>query len=61
MDRKLHMQQRTMTRMEMLLRQFSGLVQEHGTPVPAYMQKELMELIESDSDRHASAEPRSFP
>lgn len=52
MDRKLHMQQRQMTRMEMLLRQFSGLVKEHGTPVPAHMQRELEELIETDIDRN---------
>ena len=51
MDRKVHVQQRTMTRMEMLLRQFSGLVQEHGIPVPDFMQRELTELIEADQDR----------
>jgi len=62
-DRKLHQQQRTITRMEMLLRQFSGLVREHGIAVPEYMQKELEELIESDVDRTSppSAEPRAFP
>lgn len=52
MDRKVHMQQRTMTRMEMLLRQFSGLVQENGVTVPPHMQKELEDLIESDTDRN---------
>ena len=51
MDRKIHVQQRTMTRMEMLIRQFSGLVQEHGIPVPDFMQSELTALIESDVDR----------
>ena len=62
-DRKLHQQQRTITRMEMLLRQFSGLVRQHGIDVPNYMQKELEELIESDLDRSSppSAEPRAFP
>lgn len=62
-DRKLHQQQRTITRMEMLLRQFSGLVREHGIDVPGYMQKELEELIESDIDRSSppSAESRAFP
>lgn len=50
-DRKLHIQQRTITRMEMLLRQFSGLVQQHGIEVPAYMQSELEALIDSDQDR----------
>lgn len=54
MDRKLHVQQRTMTRMEMLLRQFSGLVQEHGIPVPAHMRGELIALIDSDQDRAQS-------
>lgn len=51
MDRKLHVQQRTITRMEMLIRQFSGLVQQHGIDVPAYMQSELEALIDSDIDR----------
>jgi len=51
MDRKLHVQQRTITRMEMLLRQFSGLVSQNGIPVPQYMQEELEVLIENDSDR----------
>ena len=51
MDRKIHVQQRTITRMEMLLRQFSGLVQEHGIAVPAYMQGELIALIDADQDR----------
>lgn len=45
MDAKLHRQQRTITRMEMLLRQFSGLVQQHGIGVPAYMESELKDLI----------------
>jgi hypothetical protein len=51
LDAKLHVQQRTITRMEMLLRQFSGLVQEHGIPVPAYMQTELEALIVSNEER----------
>lgn len=51
MDKKLHTQQRTITRMEMLLRQFSGLVQEHGIPVPAYMQSELEDLISPNEDK----------
>ena len=45
MDVKLHKQQRTITRMEMLLRQFSGLVQQHGIGVPSYMESELKDLI----------------
>lgn len=45
MDRTVHAQQRTITRMEMLLRQFSGLVQESGIVVPAFMQDELQALI----------------
>ena len=59
-DRKLHHQQRTITRMEMLLRQFSSLVREHGIQIPPYMQKELDELIESDTDRSTS-DARGFP
>ena len=59
-DRKLHQQQRTITRMEMLLRQFSGLVRDHGIEVPPYMQKELDELIEADTDRNTS-DARGFP
>ena len=59
-DRKLHSQQRTITRMEMLLRQFSSLVRERGIEVPAYMQKELDELVEADTDRNTS-DARAFP
>jgi hypothetical protein len=61
MDRKLHVQQRTITRMEMLLRQFSGLVSQNGIPVPAYMQSELEALIESDIDRQPTTDARAFP
>jgi hypothetical protein len=61
MDRKLHVQQRTITRMEMLLRQFSGLVSQHGISVPAYMQAELEALIESDTDRQPTSDARPFP
>lgn len=59
-ERRLHHQQRTITRMEMLLRQFSGLVREHGIQIPPYMQKELDELIEADVDRNTS-DARAFP
>jgi chromosome segregation ATPase len=45
MDKTIHSQQRTITRMEMLLRQFSGLVQQHGITVPEYMKGELADLI----------------
>lgn len=45
MDRTIHKQQRTITRTEMLLRQLSSLVQQHGITVPIYMQEELDELL----------------
>ena len=61
MDRKLHVQQRTITRMEMLLRQFSGLVSQHGIAVPDYMQAELDALIDSDVERQPTPEARAFP
>lgn len=48
MDRTIHTQQRTITRMEMLLRQFSSLVKEHGIRVPDYMQAELDELVDKE-------------
>ena len=48
MDAKLHRQQTKLTRTEMLVRQFVGLVREHGTPVPAYMQAELDDLLQPD-------------
>ena len=51
MDKKIHVQQRTITRMEMLLRQFSGLVQEKGIDVPGHMSVELGALIDSDIER----------
>jgi hypothetical protein len=50
MDKKIHVQQRTITRMEMLLRLFSGLVQEKGIDVPTHMKAELEDLIEADAD-----------
>lgn len=65
MDKTIHRQQRTITRMEMLLRQFSGLVSQNGIKVPGFMQQELEQLIETDADRLATAEfvsqePRTF-
>lgn len=48
MDVKLHRQQTKLTRTEMLLRQFVGLVQQHGTPVPAFMQKEVDDLLHQE-------------
>lgn len=60
MDRKLHVQQRTITRMEMLLRQFSGLVSQNGIAVPGYMQAELEALIEADVDRQFPPDARVF-
>lgn len=45
MDRVIHNQQRTITRMEMLLRQFTKLVQESGTTVPKHMREELNDLV----------------
>jgi len=46
MDAKLHRQQTKLTRTEMLVRQFMGLVKEHGITVPGYMQDELGDLLE---------------
>lgn len=51
MDRTIHSQQRTITRMEMLLRQYSGLIQQHGVAVPKFMQDELDDLLKSDLER----------
>jgi hypothetical protein len=45
MDKTIHNQQRTITRMEMLIRQFTSLVEQHGIPVPIYMTSELKDLI----------------
>jgi hypothetical protein len=52
MDKKIHVQQRTITRMEMLLRQFSSLVQDKGIDVPEFMSAELGALIDSDTERN---------
>ncbi len=48
LDAKLHRQQTKLTRTEMLVRQFVGLVKENGIVVPAYMQDELDELLKPD-------------
>lgn len=57
MDKTIHKQQRTITRLEMLVRQFSGLVRENGIGIPVYMQHELNDLLESDPDRPPSTIP----
>lgn len=49
MNGVIHTQQQTITRMEMLLRLFAGLVQQHGIAVPKYMSAELSSLI-ADND-----------
>lgn len=51
MDVKLHRQQTKLTRTEMLVRQFVGLVKEHGIPVPKYMQEELDDLLKEDKEQ----------
>jgi hypothetical protein len=58
MDKTIHKQQRTITRMEMLLRQFTGLVKEQGIEVPDYMQEELDELITASEDRSRNEQNR---
>lgn len=48
MDVKLHRQQTKLTRTEMLVRQFVGLMRERGDAIPAFMQAELDDLINTD-------------
>ena len=55
MDNKLHKQQTKLTRTEMLVRQFVGLVREHGITVPGYMQAELDDIL---ADERPIEEPR---
>jgi hypothetical protein len=50
MDIKLHRQQTKLTRTEMLVRQFVGLMRQHGTPIPEFMQAELNDLIKTDNE-----------
>ena len=62
MSMQIHKQQTKLTRMEMLLRQFSALVREHGIAVPKFMQDELDDLIKQDvQEREETPEPRAFP
>lgn len=49
MDVTIHRQQTKLTRTEMLLRQFVGLVQQHGTPIPPYMQAEVDALLAQEA------------
>ena len=56
MDAKLHRQQTKLTRTEMLVRQFMGLVKEHGVTVPGYMQEELDDILD---ERPADARTRT--
>ena len=61
MSAQIHKQQTKLTRMEMLLRQFSGLVREHGIEVPKFMQDELDDLIKQDiPEREETPEPKAF-
>lgn len=59
MDLKIHKQQTKLTRMEMLLRQFSSLVSEHGIEVPKFMRDELDDLIRTE-ERVETPEPKEF-
>ena len=62
MSAQIHKAQTKLTRMEMLLRQFSGLVREHGIEVPKFMRDELDDLIKQDiPEREETLEPRAFP
>lgn len=49
-DGVIHKQQTKLTRTEMLVRQFVGLVKERGIEVPNHMQEELDDLIKPDRD-----------
>lgn len=60
MDQKIHKQQTKLTRMEMLLRQFSSLVSEHGIEVPKFMQDELNDLIRDKDEREETPDPKDF-
>lgn len=48
MDLKVHRQQTKLTRTEMLLRQFIGLIKQHDIDVPSYMQAEMDDLLSQD-------------
>ena len=56
MDAKIHKQQRTITRMEMLLRQFSTLMQDNLVPVPKHMTEELESLIITTEQKQAAVD-----
>ena len=60
MSFQIHKQQTKLTRMEMLLRQFSGLVREHGIEAPKFMQDELDDLIKQDFERVETPDARMF-
>ena len=61
MGAQIHKQQTKLTRMEMLLRQFSGLVRQHGIEVPKFMQDELDDLIKPDVEKVDTPDERAFP
>jgi hypothetical protein len=63
MDKTIHNQQRTITRMEMLIRQFTSLVEQHGIQVPIYMTSELRDLIvpgDEITDRRVAKDDDAF-
>jgi|TARA_R110000868_G_scaffold25246_2_gene98510 hypothetical protein len=56
MDKITHRQQRTITRMEMLLRQLVGFIHDHQFPIPPHIQKEYADLLrETDHNSNAKA------
>ena len=50
MDKTIHNQQTKLTRTEMLVRQFVGLVKERGIEVPSFMQSELDDLFKEEAN-----------
>ncbi len=61
MDVKLHRQQTKLTRTEMLVRQFVGLMREHNIEVPKYMQDELDDLLKPDKSDKPDKDEKDKP
>lgn len=49
MDRKVHIQQRTITRLEVALRKLTGLLQEHNISIPMPLVEEIDDLLKEDN------------
>lgn len=58
MDRKVHVQQRTITRLEMVVRRLADLIEQHEITIPGQLRDEIDELLHDEGmNRRATDKP----